>query len=268
MEIQWPLAIFTLLTGLAGWLFFFTGLNEFTHRSERDGFVPGVVAIVCLAVGAFASVLHLSHPFRMLNALSHPTSGIFVEFVLVLLLGCSILVYLILLKRSSHGAALKVFAVLGMVFGALISFMAGESYIMEGRAAWMTMLLPTGYLGTAIPAGAALYWVLSSGKGERSDAMGGLTTLVGGVVAALTSLVYAGASGALNMGGVPFMLVIVVFSGIAPIVLGGLGRSERLRGRAKACAITALVCALVGGLAYRVMMWVVGAGAFSFFGGI
>ena len=87
MDIQWPLAVFTLLTGLAGWTFFFVGLNEFTKKSKQDGFVVGIASIVLLAIGSLASVLHLSHPDRIMNALSHPTSGIFTEFVLVMLLG-------------------------------------------------------------------------------------------------------------------------------------------------------------------------------------
>ena len=263
MEIQWPLAVFTLLTGCAGWLFFFTGLNEFTRKSEKSGFVPGVVAIVLLAVGSFASVLHLSHPFRMLNALSHPTSGIFIEFVLVILLGCSILVYLILLKRNVAGTPLKVLAVCGMVFGVLISFMAGESYIMEGRAAWQTMLLPMGYLGTAIPSGAALYWVLASGAGEQSDKASGVAVLVGGVVALVTALAYALVSGSLALGAGVYVGVTVVLSGAAPIACGILAR-VRTSGL-KPLAAIALICALLGGLSYRVMMWVVGSGAFNFF---
>lgn len=264
MEIQWPLALFTLFTGTAGWLFFFTGLNEFTRKTTRDGFVAGIVAIVLLALGSFASVLHLSHPFRMLNALSHPTSGIFIEFVLVILLGCSILIYLVLMKRGIQGAAVKVFAVAGMVFGVLISFMAGESYIMPGRAAWESMLLPTGYLGTAIPCGAALSWVLTSGNGEASDKVGGLFTAIGGVIAAVTAGAYASFCLPLAAEGTPYVVATMIFSAVVPVVCGLVGRTKA----ARACAVIALVCALVGGLAYRVMMWVVGTGAFGFFANI
>lgn len=260
MEIQWPLALFTLLTGLAGWTFFFTGLNEFVKKSKTNGFVLGIVSIVLLAVGSFASVLHLSHPDRIMNALSHPTSGIFTEFVLVMLLGISILAYVVCLKRG-WSSAVKAFAVLGMVFGVLISFMAGYSYIMPGREAWDTVLLPTAYLGTAIPLGAALYWAFAA-RGNEPAPFAALCTAVGGGVALLATIAYTVATGVLVGEGLAFACLCLCCSGVLPLVCGLMGR----RGSKPGLAWAALVAALVGGLVFRVMMWIVGTGFYGFFG--
>ena len=80
----------------------------------------------------------------MMGALGHPTSGIFVEATLVALAGVCAIVYLILAKRASQSAgARKAFAVLAAVFGVLLSFMAGESYMMGSQPAWNTVLSVT-----------------------------------------------------------------------------------------------------------------------------
>lgn len=260
MDIQWPLAVFTLLTGLAGWTFFFVGLNEFTKKSKQDGFVVGIASIVLLAIGSLASVLHLSHPDRIMNALSHPTSGIFTEFVLVMLLGVSILASVVCLKRGWKGAV-KAFAVLGMVFGVLISFMAGYSYIMAGREAWDTVLLPTAYLGTAIPMGAALYWALATRGGEPAP-FAAVCTAVGGGAALLATLAYALATGVFAGEGLAYACLCLCCSGAIPLVCGLMGRG----GSKPALAWAALVAALVGGLVFRIMMWIVGSGFYGFFG--
>jgi len=260
MEIQWPLVVFTLFTGVAGWLFFFTGLNEFTKKSEKDGFIPGIVSIVLLALGALASILHLSHPDRILGALGHPTSGIFTEFVLVMLLGVFILVYLVCLKRDVH-SGIKVFAVLGMVFGVLISFMAGYSYLMPGRLAWDTILLPLGYLGTAIPVGAGLYWALSC-KDEKSGSFAALSSAVGGAVALVTVGAYGAFTGGFAGVGLPLLSLTLLCSAVLPLVCGILGKNKPTT----ALAWIAVIAAVLGALFYRIMMWVVGSGFYNFFG--
>jgi DMSO reductase anchor subunit len=260
MDIQWPLVVFTLFTGTAGWAMFFTGLNEFTHKSDRSGFVPGIVSIALLAAGAIASTLHLSHPDRIMGALAHPTSGIFTEFVLVMLLGISILVYLVCLKRGAQ-RVVKVFAVSGMVFGVLISFMAGDSYIMASRAAWDTVLLPVAYLGTAIPAGAALYWALAC-RTEDSIKMAAFASAIGGGVALVTVLVYTTATGVITSTGAVYTPIVLCCSGLIPFVCGLIARKRPH----PALMWTTLVFSLAGGFLFRIMMWVVGVAFYNFFG--
>lgn len=263
METQWPLVLFTLLTSLGGCSFVFVAGNEFVKKSPTSGFVPGLAAAIIAVVGGICSVFHLAHVERIMNALSHPTSGIFVEAVLVGCLVVCIAVYLICLKREV-AAGVKVFAVLGALFGIALSFMAGHSYMMDAIASWNTYLLPLGYLLTALPMGAALYWAMAC-KDEQSGAFMAVCTLVCGVLSLVGTLAYAAVSGAFA-GGSPLAIAAVacLLGGAAPIVLGALGRKTPK----PAYAWAAFACAAVGALLYRVLMWAVYVSAFGFFGAI
>ena len=145
MDIQWSLVLFTALTGMGGWLFFFICLNVFVRKTDKGAFAGTATALALTVVGGLASVTHLSHPDRMLGALQHPTSGIFTEALLVGLLAIVMIAFLVMLRRGIDGGALKAVAVVGMALGALMSFMAGQSYLMSAIAAWNTELLPLGY---------------------------------------------------------------------------------------------------------------------------
>lgn len=260
MDIQWPLVLFTLFSSMGGCLFVFVGLNEFTKKSEVSGFVPGLVAGILAIVGGLCSVFHLEHVERIMNALSRPTSGIFVEAVLIGCLVVCVAVYLICLKRNVQ-TGVKAFAVLGMIFGIALSFMAGHSYIMEAVEKWSTELLPLGYLLTALPMGAGLYWALAC-KDEKSGKFMAMCTLVCGALALIGTLAYAGAVDAFT--GQSMMVVIggLLLSGVAPIVCGVIG----LKAPKEAYGWAAFACATIGALLFRVLMWTLHTMAFGFFG--
>ena len=158
MEIQWSLVLFTALTGMGGCMFACVAADEFLGRAKAAAFPAAVAALVIAVVGGLASVTHLSHPDRIMGALSHPTSGIFTEALLVGCLCVCVVVYLVLVKREAAAGARKAVAVIGAVFGVLLSFMAGESYLMEARPNWCSQLLPLGYLLTAVSEGIAATW--------------------------------------------------------------------------------------------------------------
>ncbi len=266
MEIQWPLVLFTLLTSMGGCLFAFIGLNEFTKKSDVDGFVPGIIAGVLAIVGGFCSVLHLAHPERIMNALSHPTSGIFIEALLVGCLVVCIAVYLICLKREA-AKGVKVFAVLGAVFGLALSFMAGHSYIMEAIEMWDTMLLPTGYLLTALPMGSSLYWALA-GKSADSSKFMATCTLVCGALGLIGAAAYAACVGGFAGSTFAFAAGAVVLAGVVPAALGGVGMRAAGDGSRSALAWTSFASATVGALLFRMLMWALYASAFGFFGAL
>lgn len=267
MDIQWSLVLFTVLTGMGGWLFFFVGLNALMGKTDKGAFAGTVAALALAVVGGCASVTHLSHPDRMLGALQHPTSGIFTEAVLVGLLCITLAVFLVMLKRSIAGTPLKAVAVVGMVLGALMSFMAGQSYLMPAIAAWNTELLPLGYLGTAAASGAAAYLVLIAAQKASEDAVSffGLMTLVAGLVSLVATVAYGAVSGAFA-GDIVLAYVggAVLCGGIVPAVAGALAWKKP--GTALTWGVVALVAALVGSIAFRCVMWMLGAGLYNFFG--
>ena len=105
MDIQWSLVLFTALTGLGGMMFLLICLNALLGKTDKGEFEGSIISVVLLAVGGLASVTHLSHPDRMLNALQHPTSGIFTEAVLVGLLAVCAIVFALMVKRGISGGA-------------------------------------------------------------------------------------------------------------------------------------------------------------------
>lgn len=232
MEIQWPLVLFTLFSSMGGCLFVFVAINEFTKKSSVDGFMPALVSVILAVVGGLCSVLHLEHVERMMNALSHPTSGIFVEAVLIGCLVVCVAIYLLCLKRGAQ-AGIKVFAVLGAVFGIALSFMAGHSYIMAAIATWDTILLPTGYLFTALPMGAALYWALAA-KGDAASSFMAKCTIVCGILGFIGTVAYAVVAGAFFAGGTAVVAVLsIILSGIVPVALGYFALTHGTPAKAK-----------------------------------
>lgn len=242
MEIQWSLVLFTALTGMGGCMFACVAVDEFLGRAKAAAFPAAVAALVIAVVGGLASVTHLSHPGRIMGALSHPTSGIFTEALLVGCLCVCVAVYLVLVKRGAGASARKAIAVIGAVFGVLLSFMAGESYLMEARPNWCSQLLPLGYLLTAVPEGIAAYLVVVAAKAKGADvAPYGRALLVGGVLAAVGAAAYVLWAGPAD--------------GVVPVACGALlgKKPESL----VAMAGGSLACAFVGAVSYRCIMWLI-----------
>ncbi len=254
MAIQWSLVIFTALTGAAGWMLACVALAEFKGICKRTAFPAATASLVLLIVGGLASVTHLSHPERMLEALNHPTSGIFTEAVLVGVTSVFVIAYLILSKREASMGARKVAIAAAAVFGVVLSFSAGASYMMPARAVWNTLLLPIGYLGTAIPFGIAAFLLVAAlRKEDAADLKLYATTLIGGgVVAAIAAGAYVASLGGADVLVLGWLLSVVV-AGVAPAIMGAV--IAKKPESALALAAVALVCALAGSVAYRCLMW-------------
>ena len=263
MAIQWSLVIFTALTGTAGWMLACVAAAEFAGKLRKTAFPAGLAALVLLAVGGCASVTHLSHPERMLEALNHPTSGIFTEAVLVGVAAVLVIVFLVLVKREGSAGARKAFAVLAAAVGVVLSFAAGASYMMAARETWNTVLLPFGYLATAIPAGVACYLVVAAACKETDD-LGAFPTylLAGGIIAAVGAAAYVAVSNGPDA---------VLLGWVGAVVVGGIGSAAcgwflgKKPEAASTMAIVALACALVGAIAYRCYMWTVATSVDNFF---
>jgi len=254
MAIQWSLVLFTALTGLAGWMFAAIAVSEFKGTMKDAAFPAGLVALIVLIVGGCCSVTHLSHPDRMLGALGHPTSGIFTEAVLVGLVAICAIVYLILLKRDASAGARKACVALAAVFGIALSFLAGSSYMMSSRPSWNTFALPLGYMGTVIPAGIAAYLAVAGAKKVEVDGIFPTLLMVGGIIAALTAAIYAAVSGTMADSVLYIWVMAVAIGGLLPAVLGYLAKKKPAS--MLTYASVALICAVVGSVAFRCFMWV------------
>ncbi|MDE8702113.1 dimethyl sulfoxide reductase anchor subunit [Adlercreutzia equolifaciens] len=258
MSIQWSLVLFTWLTGAGGCLFAFIGFNELVHWSKKDTFAAGLISLVLVVVGGLASVTHLAHPDRMLNALAHPTSGIFIEAVLVGIAAACFIVYLICARRQLEAAA-KVLGVLGGIVGLALSFMAGHSYIMEAQEAWATIMLPVGYLTTALATGAGLWWALLAPDAENGASQAAVCGLVAAVLALVCVFAYAMIVGGSALGSVT--MVVALICEVAALALAILGRVKSVGGFAWAFVVATAIAALL----FRAFMWTVGGSSMMFF---
>ena len=155
----------------------------------------------------------------------------------------------------------KAFAVLGIIFGLALSFMAGHSYIMEAVSAWNTELLPLGYLLTALPMGAGLYWALAC-KDEKSGKFMAMAILICGALGLLGALAYAGAVDAFSGDSLAVTVGSILLAGVVPIACGVVG----LKAPKAAYGWVAFVCATIGACLFRVLMWTLQVMAFGFFG--
>lgn len=279
MEIQWSLVAFTTITAAAGWLAACTAADEFLDKAKKAGFIAAVAVIVLGAVGGLASVTHLSHVENIMGAFGHPTSGIFTEALLTVLLCAFGFIYALLVKREAGAGACKAAAVLMGIVGVILSFSVGMSYMMASRPSWNTPLLPLGYLGTAIPLGVAVFMLIA----RKLDAQADLSTyakglMVGGILAAVTALAFglSAGSAASSTAAVAMIVLCVVFDGALPIVLGLKLSKPAQQGEPEgevaanpsefSLILVALVCTVVGAACFRILMWLAATPIADIFG--
>lgn len=252
MSVQWSLVLFTVFTGAGGWMAACLAFDAFSKRHEKTVLTASVVALICLVAGGLFSVTHLAHPNNMLAALSHPTSGIFTEAVLVFIAAAGVAVYAFTMWRHAGESVGKVCLVIGAIAGVLLSFMAGASYMMSSCRVWNTPLLPLAYLGTAAPLGITAYLTLVHVKENELDARLAKVAFIAGIVGIVTALLYTFASGvvgnALTAGLVAALLALV---GTVLVAVSAF----KLNQKSGALVGLALVAFFVTAVLVRVAMW-------------
>lgn len=267
MSVQWSLVLFTAIAGTGAWMFACTGIAELKGLGKKTAVPATIVALILAIAGGFASLSHLSHPERVFGALGHPTSGIFMEAVLLGLIVLCAIIYLILVKRDAAKSARKLFGVLGIILAVVFTFACGMSYEMSSRAVWNTFTLPFAYLGTAMVSGCAGYLLMTGICKDdiASIETAGNETLLGGIASVLTAFIYGCVSGAAG-GSVAalFWIVVIGCGGIAPIVFGKIAGNNTAK--ATAYGVIALAGALVGAIAFRAIMWMIGTTVINVFG--
>ncbi len=275
MDIQWPLVFFTLLIGLGTGTFAFVAVSEWWGKAQRARVPAVITTLVALAAGGVASVLHLGHPERIFNALGHPSSGIFIEMLLVGLTGLAAIAYLIAMRAGSSAAVRKLIATVGAVLAAILSFAVGHSYVLASRPAWDTLLLPIMYVASAATLGCFCFYFWAAIRKEDAPTLNRLNLValiavaVQGVLL-LAFLVHLGAS----PHQAPSRSVARLLSGdLAPVfwlglVLLGLVLPALLTMRFWAknikvltplvVALIGLLCVILGGIAFRAPMYLIG----------
>jgi anaerobic dimethyl sulfoxide reductase subunit C (anchor subunit) len=104
------LVFFTVFVGLGCGIFVSSVvLTEWYGVAKEVRIKSSLAALAALIIGGFSSVCHLGHPERIFGALGHPTSGIFLEALLIGLIGLDIIIYLVAMRRSVSDFTLRPF---------------------------------------------------------------------------------------------------------------------------------------------------------------
>ncbi len=264
MEIEWPLVLFTALTGCGGWMTACIAVADLKKVAVKSALATSIVAFVMLAVGGTASVFHLAHPTRIMYALSHPTSGIFVEAALIGVCLVALGLYIVALMRKSPAPFRMACVVAAGVIGVVLSFMAGHSYMMEAIPSWDNEFLPIGYLFTAAPSGVALYAIVCSVRKEEGVlAPCCIALLVAGVLSIISASIYGVLYVTVDAAVMLLWGLCVVVGGVLPTALAALVRKKPEL--ALPLMSAGFVCAIAGSIAYRCVMWLNGEKSADFF---
>lgn len=272
IEIQWPLVLFTLFSGIGAGLLVPAGLAELTSkRNDKAQFVALIASLVLMVVGGCFSLLHLAAPHNVMAAVYNifSFSGISIELILLGVCCIVALVFLIVVKRAAASPALKVIGIVGILVALLLMYFCGHGYIMVSRPAWNTEMLPLAYMGTSLAGGVFAYGVLLAAcKGETEQyAPYRLAVLAGAIVCACTCALYAFAviSDAAEASAVAFWGGVVVCGIVLTLVLGVVAYLKLTPANAMAIALVGLVVAVVAILAVRIVMWDTSAGYLELF---
>lgn len=230
-----------------------------------------IVAFVLVVVGAICSMMHLATPKHAFAAVTHllSFSGISVELIMLGVVCALMALFAGSIVFIGNATATLVLGMLGALSGVVLAFVTGHGYLISSKPTWNTKKLPLAYTGTAAVAGGFLYVAIAGFAGADPAIVRALCWILLGCVAfsAVFSVAWLRHLGAdrvrqnlalCRWGIVVCGLVIPVAAAVAlaimPInalfgVVAGFG----------------LVTAFAGGIALRVLMWVVGAGFLFFF---
>ncbi len=263
MEIQWALVLFTVVSGAGAWLFACSMLGYLLKKDAAPSKMETIVAFVLVAVGGCMSVAHLSHVDRILEALNHPTSGIFVEAAMIGVLCVILAVYFVLVVRGSSEKARTAVGVLALLVGVVFTYACGSSYMMEGRPAWNNVALPLAYFGTAASAGAGLNLLLKAAQKRDGAAISfaGLLAVAGGALGLVLAAAFCLAAGVY---GDAVVWAVVLFAALAvEIVCGAMALKQPKN--ALALGVVTFVAGVAAAIALRVAMWLIGTPFMDFF---
>lgn len=260
MSIQWPLAIFTLLAGTGAGTMVFAGLGEILNIGAKTRRLAGWISVILIVVGGIASVFHLGNPANFMSAVVNlgSFSGISVELIMLAIATVVMVIYALVAKEEGSGAG-KAMGVIALVVGLIFAFVLGSSYQLGARPAWDNVFLTISYFGSGLSMGGFVYLTLLAIKKEDAADIkkNALFVLIVAAIGILAFLVYGVMVGEAAMveNGALFWVGVVVIGGIAPLVAGFAVWRD---GKKNSFIYAGLVGAVVGGIALRALMWVLG----------
>ena len=299
MHPEWPLILFTFFLCVAGGALGAQGVLNVMGKGKKMQLVSLITALVALAVGGLSVFMHLQHWERIFNGFGHITSGITLEFIGCILFAVVLVLYFLMMRRADDGMAPKWCGVLAIVMGLALPAVTGMSYLMSSLPSWNTPLLPVYYMVNTVFMGGLIALIIAGVTGDdTAKDLGVKMALVGGVLQLLAVFVYAfminGSAGlytadiqyyfdptlpdvamvdrASIVGSIfagsqalAFWLGVIVVGIVAPLALAWLAKKVETGKKLAAYAGAALVCAAVGGICWRVILYVVAISVFALY---
>ena len=276
--IQWPLVLFTLVAGAGCGLLAAAGMARFVMpqaKKTRQTVLACVLAL--LVIGGLMSVFHLSHPDRFMGAIVNllSFSGIALELIGLAVCGVVTIVFLVYPCEENEGAA-KAIGAIAVIAGVVAAFFHGHAYFeVSAQQGWNSISLAFCYLFTSLTAGVLIYAAFASSRDEGVGAAPaktadglkfmGKVALVLGVLAVIAMIAYVAKLGGAGLleGAVLGMGVIAIVLELAAVAAAGW---FAFKGTAAPLAVGGAALGLGGGLAVRVLMWMVAVYGLNFFG--
>lgn len=265
MISELPLFLFTLLTGLGAGAYLISAFfpqketagdkvdpaagsdapmgardDEASKQSGSQGWMFALTCLMLIAVGAICSVLHLSHPERILGVAGHPLSSIAQEGIWSIALMVIVAVGAIVSK--SRGADSRAISVAGAIVAAILIAVTGFAYIgAYAVPAWVSATTPLMFLAGDVAMGITLFGLF------RMDLYGkkSFANSVFAIEAVLAVTLVAGAVqfGSTGSSVVPFVVGIIVAPALSAFVTF-FTKSGKLSERSG--SILVFACTLIG----------------------
>jgi anaerobic dimethyl sulfoxide reductase subunit C (anchor subunit) len=284
--------IFTLFICLGAGTFGVAGLLAGRGKASEIQMPATVTALVAIIIGGIASFLHLQHWDRIFNGFGHLTSGITQELIGIVVFVVFAVIYLILARREKIPAWA---GWLALVISVALVVVMSLSYSMAARPVWNSPLLWLYYLSNALLFGSLVTALLCALK-KISGGFVMLPVLAGAVLTLVAAIGYAVyvpsvASSFTSVGNyfdpthptkvmadpqgvlsgflfgeqaLLFWGGVIIAGAVLPLIISLLARGRKSTPYL-ACMALACVCALVGGLCFRVMFYALGFSVFVFY---
>ena len=263
MHPEWPLILFTFFLCVAGGALGAQGLLNVMGKGKKMQLASLVTALAALVVGGLSVFMHLQHWERIFNGFGHITSGITLEFIGCIVFAVVLVLYFLMMRRAEDGMAPKWCGVLAIVVGLALPVVTGMSYLMASLPSWNTPLLPVYYLANTVFMGGLTALVIAGLT--RDDSARDLSVkmaLVGGAQQQVAVYAYAIV---INCSALTFWLGVVAVGLVVPLVLTWLAKKVEAGTKLAAYAGAALACVVVGGLCWRVILYVVAISIFALY---
>lgn len=298
MELQWPLMLFTLFICLGAGTFAVQGVYAIVGKGSHVQKTSLIVSLAALVIGGAASFVHLEHWDRIFNGFGNLSSGITQELIAIVVFVLALALYFVVLSRSESNNVPRWCGIIAVVVSLALLVVMAHSYNMAARPIWNTILLWLYYLTHAALLGTISYTLmLALSKSDTYDGRGPRKyVLISAFAHALSVISYVAyfsiarnaftsvghysdpthpalatidpmstfSSILIGENALLFWGGVVVIGLVVPIVLALLSKGVS-RKTIVAMSIGGIGAALIGGICFRAILYVLGFSVFVFY---